>query len=267
MGIRDRPVITSAIIDTREPKDTIQKMTFGGVPTLAMSLDAGDVMCTCDDGATILIERKTPGDFLSTLAACRLFPQVARMVATTPWSYILITGIFYRKRGGKVAVDGRLTDWEYNAIEGAKLTCQEMGCGVIHCADNDFEQAVIRLCNRDRSAKRVQPARETALLSEGEQAIAALPGIGYERVEALIKKLGSPARVLEWITDLGDATKVPGVADGTKRKVINALDLGEYRLSIMPYECREASYTPNGGFIAAADKAAMAYLEETANGN
>ena len=73
--------ITSAIIDTRGEPD----WDFG-CPILKMQLDAGDVMATCSDGATVLIERKTPGDFLSTLAAGRLFPQVERMVKITPWS-------------------------------------------------------------------------------------------------------------------------------------------------------------------------------------
>ena len=255
-------MITSAIIDTREPKDTIQKMTFGGVPTLIMPLDAGDVMATCSDGATVLIERKTPDDFLGTLAAGRLFPQVERMVKITPWSYVVITGQFYRLRTGNVKIGGRETGWNWDAVQGALLSIQEMGCGVIHCNDGDFEQAVIRLCNRDRSVKRVQPARETALLSEGEQVIAALPGIGHERVEALAK-LGSPAVMLEWLTNLRDSLKVSGVTDGTKKRVKTALGLGDdERLRIIFEDCVEFCYTPNGGCIAAANPAAMEYLEE-----
>jgi ERCC4-type nuclease len=236
-------MITNAIIDTRgEPDWNL------GAPTLKMPLDAGDVMCSCDDGNTVLIERKTPSDFLSTLAASRLFPQVARMIEITPWSYIVITGIFYRKRGGVVTVDGRITGWNYDAIEGAKLTCQEMGAGVIHCGSDDFEDAVIRLCNRDRSTKRITPPRETALLTEGEAAIAALPGIGYERVQALAK-LGSPARMLEWLTDLEDSVKIPSVADGTKRKVIKALGLAGEKLAIVHKSVRPF-YLPDGEFIA-----------------
>ena len=247
--------ISSAIVDTRGEPDWQL-----GCPTLRMALDAGDVLAKCDDGATVLVERKTPDDFLGTLAADRLFPQVARMVETTPWAYVVITGQFYRLRTGKVKVGGRETGWNWDAVQGALLTIQEMGAGVVFCHEGDFEQAVIRLCNRDRSVKRVQPARETALLSEGEAAIAALPGIGYERVQALAK-LGSPARMLEWLTDLTETTKIPGVADGTKKRVIAALGLDGERLAIVPATCTETSYTPNGGFIAAADMAAMEYLE------
>ena len=54
-----RSGIVSAIIDTRGEPDWQL-----GCPTLKMALDAGDVMCTCSDGNTVLIERKTPDDFL-----------------------------------------------------------------------------------------------------------------------------------------------------------------------------------------------------------
>jgi hypothetical protein len=237
-------MITNAIIDTRgEPDWNL------GAPTLKMPLDAGDVMCSCDDGNTVLIERKTPSDFLSTLAASRLFPQVARMIEITPWSYIVITGIFYRKRGGVVTVDGRITGWNYDAIEGAKLTCQEMGAGVIHCGSDDFEDAVIRLCNRDRSTKRITPPRETALLTEGEAAIAALPGIGHERVDAMAKQLPNPTSMLEWLTDLGHSTKIPGIAEGSKKRVMSALNIGEYKLLAVPQQA-QPFYLPDGEFIA-----------------
>lgn len=238
-------MITSAIIDTRgEPDWNL------GAPTLKMALDAGDVMCTCSDGTTILIERKTPDDFLGTLAKDRLFPQVARMVKVTPWSYVIVTGQFYRLRTGMVKVSGRETGWNWDAVQGAILTIQEMGAGVIHCHDGDFEQAVIRLCNRDRSAKRITPPRETTLLTEGEAAIAALPGIGFERVQTLAQWFGSAVNMLEWLTRLDSPIKIPGIADGTKKRVMDALGLSDkYRLFAVP-NAVQAFYMPNGSFVA-----------------
>ena len=66
------------------------------------------------------------------------------------------------------------------------------------------------------------------------------------------------------MTDLTDAYKVDGVADGTKKRTIAALGLDGERLAIVPSTCIETSYTPNGGFIAAADQLAMEYLEGVA---
>lgn len=79
-----------------------------------------------------------------------------------------------------------------------------------------------------------------------------------------LAKLGSPAVMLEWLTDLDNATKIPGVADRTKCKAIAALGLDQEQLRIMPEGCRCSSYTPNGGFVAAADKLAIEYLEGVA---
>jgi len=245
-------MITSAIIDSRE-STAVKRLTFGGIPTTVMALDAGDLMATCDDGSILLIERKTPSDLLSTLGKKRFFPQVERMIEVTPWCYVVITGQLYRNRDGNVTVKGAgHTGWNYDSVQGALLTAQEMGVGVIYCGPDDYEEAVIRLCNRDRGTKRVQPARETGLLSEGEQVIAALPGIGPERVQALAQ-FGNPAVMLEWLTDLGTMIKVPGLADGIKRKVIAALGLDEgYKLFVIPQEAK-AFYLPSGDFIATSD--------------
>ena len=254
--------ITSAIIDSRESA-TVKRLTFGLSERPAIAkLDAGDVLCLTDDLCQILIERKTPGDLLSTLRKKRFFPQIERMLEVTPWCYVVITGQLYRDRDGKVTVKGAgHTGWNYDSVQGALLTAQELGCGVIYCGPDDYEQAVIRLCNRDRGTKRVQPARETVLLTEGEQAIAALPGLGFGRIQAL-ESLKTPAVMLEWLTDLENPTKLVGVSNGIKRQVIKALGLEGERLAIIPTTCIESSYTPNGGFIAACDDLAIQYLKE-----
>ena len=255
--------ITSAIIDSRESA-AVKRLTFGGILTTVMALDAGDLMPVCDDGSILLIERKTPSDLLSTLGKKRFFPQIERMIEVTPWCYVVITGQLYRNRDGNVTVKGAgHTGWNYDSVQGALLTAQEMGVGVIYCGPDDYEEAVIRLCNRDRGTKRVQPARETALLSEGEQVIAALPGIGPVRVAALVDALGpNVAGILEWLTNLEDKRKVAGVEDGTTHAVKTALGLEGEILKVLPWTAQECSYTPNGGFIAAADVAAIHYLEE-----
>lgn len=258
-------MITSAIIDTREPEH-IQALTFGNVPTIAIALDAGDVLCTTDDACQILIERKTPSDLLGTLAKKRLFPQMARMLEVTPWCYLVITGLLYRDRDGHVTVGGQgHTGWRYADVQGALATVQEMGVTVLHCHETDFEQTVIRICNRDRGTVRVKPPREAYMLKDGEAALAALPGIGPERVQALVKELGSVGTILEWLTNLEDKRTVPGVADGTKQAVKRALGLEGELLKIIPWTAQESSYTPNGGFIAAADQTAMDYLKEAIN--
>jgi len=258
--------ITSAIIDSREP-DWCKQLTFGGVLVANLALDAGDVLAATDDACQVLVERKTPTDLLGTLASKRLFPQMTRMLDVTPWSYLVITGILYRDRDGMVTVGGQgHTGWRFADVQGALLTVQEMGIGVLTCgSDADFEQVVIRLCNRDRGTVRVKPPRDAYLLKDGEAALAALPGIGPERVQALVDALGNVASVFEWLTNLEDRRQVPGISDGIKQNVKAALGLNGEILKALPWTAQESSFTPNGGFIAAADQAAMDYLKEASS--
>jgi len=58
--------IATAIIDSREPQ-WVQELTFGDVPTAVAALDYGDLHVLCEDDCTLVIERKTPDDFLNSL--------------------------------------------------------------------------------------------------------------------------------------------------------------------------------------------------------
>ena len=218
-------MITSAIIDSREPQ-WVRNLTFGGVPTAQTALDAGDLMATCDDNAILLVERKTPSDLLNTIRDKRLFPQCEGMCKVSPWSYLVITGLLYRDREGHVTVSGAgHTGWNFDAVQGALLTCQEMGTGVVYCgSDQDYEQTVIRLGNRNRGTVCIKPPRDAYLLKSGEAALAALPGIGVERVQTLMQHFKRPADALVWLCDSA-CSQVPGIGSGIKNAVRQALGL------------------------------------------
>jgi len=242
-------MITGAIIDSRESA-AVKKMTFGGIPTMVMALGAGDLMASTDDGNQLLIERKTPEDLLGTLRAKRFLPQIEKMAGITPWVYVVITGILYRDRDGFVTIGGRgHTGWRFADVQGALLTAQEMGVSVVYCAEDDFEQTVIRLCNRDRGIVRVKPPRQSYLLTSGEAALAALPEIGPERVDTLMQEFGSVVEVLEWLTDLDNPRQIPGIASGIKLAVKKALSLDGERLLAVPQNVGPF-FAMNGGYLA-----------------
>lgn len=219
--------IKSAVIDTREPQ-WVQRLTFGGVPVITSQLEAGDVWVATVDNALLVVERKTVDDLLNTIRDRRLGPQVARMKAISDWSYLMITGEM-TNYNGKVMTDRRATGWAWNAIQGALLTVQELGVMVIHISgDNDYEKAIIRLAKRSRDAVTIRPPRVPSILSEGEAAIAALPGIGIERLSALLDYTRTPAWALTYLTDLSPddgIDKVPGIGHVTRLRVRRALRL------------------------------------------
>ena len=243
--------IASVLIDQREA-DWVKQLNFGGAATAVIMLDAGDLLVATDDSYLLSIERKTASDFLNTLRDDRLFPQLARLREVSPWAYLVICGTLQPGPSGTCIADGRSTGWNWASVQGALLTAQEMGVHVLHVAsDADYEAAVIRLANRDRSALRIAPARDVTIVSEQEQVLAALPGIGAEKARVLLDEFGSVHLALHFLTtwqrywELPNSLgiRVPGINDGTRRRVRRALGLDDelYLMAGVFSENREKS--------------------------
>lgn len=217
-------MITAAVIDTREPQ-WVQQLTFGGVPTSCMQMEAGDLMATTSDGAIVLIERKTPTDLLSSIADGRILHQVARMQDVTRWCYLVISGELEYGLDGKVLCERRATGWNIDSVRGLILSIQEMGAFVTHCSgDDDYEAAVMRICARDHGPDPLlPPVKMPRTMSAQEAFIASLPGIGPERMRIILDYCGTPAWALVALTD--PSTKIPGIPQSVKNKVRATLRL------------------------------------------
>lgn len=224
---KGNPVISAVVIDSREP-EWVQALTFGGLPTSVMQLDAGDLMAVTDDGHTLLIERKTPDDFLNTLRDDRLFPQMAGLSrlrmqnlggeCLLTWPYLVITDSFLVGPSGKVITARGETGWGHTAIEGALLTVQEMGVYVAHCAgDNDYEAFVLALGRRKRTPTiQILPARSPRQLGR-EYAVLEQLGIGPDRATILFKECNTLADILNLINS--DVPNLPGLTRTDYKKV------------------------------------------------
>jgi ERCC4-type nuclease len=219
-------MITGIFVDSREP-EWVQKLQFGSIPAIVSFLEHGDVMAATDDGAMILVERKTPSDFLGSLRDERLLPQLAEMLDQTRWSYLVVTGEFQRGQDGKVIADGRDTGWSWSAVQGALLTIQEMGIFVTFAGgDSDYEQCILRIGNRDRKPDLLlAPPKMPRILSAQEAIIASLPGIGTDRLEKVMSFCGTPAWALVALTDKD--SEIPGVGRAVKSRIRAAFKLGD----------------------------------------
>lgn len=218
--------ISAVMIDSREP-DWVKSLKFGGVPVSHEILDAGDFWVLTDDNKILVIERKTPNDFLNTLKEERLFVQMAglqRLREEGYWPYLMITGEISRGANGHVVTD-RETGWSWNAIEGALLSIQEMGIFVTHCEnDFDLENAVIRLADRSRDEKMIlPPARIGKVLGLQAGFLCGLPGIGPEKVGTILEYCETPAWALVGLTD--KESVIPGIGPGIKNNVRYTLGL------------------------------------------
>jgi ERCC4-type nuclease len=215
-------------VDNREPQ-SIQSLQFGGIPKFINTLDTGDLWASTDDNEFLVIERKTPSDLLNSIKDGRLFQQVAAMRERSKWCYVLVSGALTHTLDGHVITDNRTTGFRYDDVQGALLTVQELGVSLIHCqSDSHYEEAVIRLARRERTAeKSIQPRMKAAFLSPAEQILISLPGIGLERAKLLLSECPDAAHAIAWLTWLDTFHEIAGIGDGTKRNVRKALGLND----------------------------------------
>lgn len=218
--------ITAAFVDSREPS-WVQSLTFGSAMTAVTALDYGDLLATCDDGALIAVERKTADDLLGSLSDDRLWPQLVGIRAQTQWAYLVICGRLEPAANGNTLTERGEIKWPWASVQGALLKVQELGVMIVQCAsDQDYESTVIRLSARSHSDTVViTPAKAPKLLSEGEQILLSLPGIGPEKVGAIMDYCGTAAWALQFLTNLESTERVPGIGIGIKKKIRAALGL------------------------------------------
>jgi len=194
-------------------------------PIVEMEDRHGDFHVICDDDNMLIIERKAAMDFVNSIKDGRLFNQVARAKQITPYVYVVIVGSILPVRGGKTAINGNVTGWDYSAIQGVMLSIQELGASIVFCADeNDFLPCMVRLANRSRDAIPVMPVREAAIFGGAENVLASLPGIGVKKAADLLKHFPNVGYALWFLTDIDDKeTKIPGIAENTKKNIVRLL--------------------------------------------
>ncbi len=219
--------ITAAMIDSREP-DWVKNLTFGGVPTIVTLLDTGDLHIACDDGTLVLVERKSPDDFLNSLKDDRLFRQCTNMRRMTPWSYLIVTDPMLRGSNGKV-VTNRETGWGYNAVQGALLTIQELGVFVVFAAgDQDYEACAQRVATRGHDPQLLlPPTRQPKALGWATAMLCSFPGLGPERAQALLEFAGTAKMALAALTS---PDPIPGVPANVQHMARTVLELDEGEL-------------------------------------
>lgn len=233
--------ITAILLDSREPA-WVHDLKFGGAMKMVTALDYGDAWVTAANGDMICIERKAPNDLLSSIKDNRLFNQVAGIRAKTPWAYLVITGILTSTVNGKVIADERVSGWDWNSVQGALLTVQEMGVRVVFTeSDQDYEATVNRLCSRERKPEFViEPLAQPKFMSPGEIMLTALPGIGLERAQTLLREFDNrPCDALAWLTwhRWNEEHPVAGIGKGIKVSVRKALNLEDHMiLDVCPDE-------------------------------
>jgi ERCC4-type nuclease len=208
-------------IDSREPA-WIQKLQWDGALTAVETLPVGDIVVHTPAGLEIVVERKSPADFLQSIADGRLLNQAAEL-GKLDWGYMLVGGAFF-PAFGRVAYweNGKQqeTNWDWNPLQGALLSVQELGVPVVY--DSDVAGAIARLVARGRdSHRRIKPRTTATLFSPAEKIVAALPGIGEKRALQFLDQMVNPAGVITVLTATNQG--IPGWGEKSRQNLINVL--------------------------------------------
>lgn len=177
-------------------------------------LEAGDVWID-----NLIIERKEPADLLASIADARLFNQVAAMRSLSEWVYVVITG---QLTPGYISG----TNWTLRSIQGALLKAQELGAHIVTAnGEADFAPTLAWLYKRDRSKIVILDPRKYGIpMTQAQEIMASLPGIGPERAGDMLQELDTVARCLEWLTG-NDPVTIPGIGPKTREGCKKALGL------------------------------------------
>lgn len=214
--------LKAIILDSREA-DWVKALTFD-VPMTVQSLPYADAWLATGD-ATLLVERKTVGDLLGSIADGRIFDQVARMVDASAWCYVVVTEL-PAVRSGYVWLQNRITKWKWASVQGALATVQEMGATVLFLENYGAYGPVLELlARRSREEVRIGRKREGVFATPGEIVLSSLPGISVVRAQALLDHCGSAAWALAYLTDGGE--DIPGVGPATRKAARGALGLDD----------------------------------------
>lgn len=236
--MKTKTKLVQMLIDGRSMTTAAKNSIYApeGVPMLmvddplAAPLTAGNVMLLVADQPPITIVgwSITALQFTRELKNGTLLANCANLHKTSSWSYLLISGTIVPSPDAiKCEVNGQSSNLEWRAVQGALLTIAEIGVQVVWIGlDKRLGETLLWIADRDRSTKKLQPARETLFATPAEQILTALPGIGPERADALLRSVGGDLTLaLNALTDPDrEAPGIPKSVREDARKVFGLPD-------------------------------------------
>jgi len=226
-----RSTMIVALVDDREPKE-IHKNLGQYFKVQSAHLETGDILIPGED-RVFVVERKTPQDFLHSIADNRLSEQVAKMLVICNQPVIIIEGDIKCNKNGKVVADGRHTKWNYWSMQGAILSTQLAGVMVIQVPSRLFAESVYRTLQWSQKKEHLAASQRRVSMelrtTFGQQVdfLATLPNIGPEKAEQLLSTFGNPWGVL---SSLPDWIRVKGIGKKTIEVVTKFLDFDKEKL-------------------------------------
>jgi DNA excision repair protein ERCC-4 len=210
-------ILPRVIADERERQSGVpEKLSKLDVRVYYSQLAVGDYVVNPE----IAAERKSIGDFVSSVYDGRLFAQASALASSYRKPYIIVEGDV-NKLSGMVK---NLASY-YGAVASVTLAYD---LRLMHTANSDETAQAIAALVRNSRAKPIPPGLLQAPPKSKDEAqqqlyfVSALPGVGMKLAKRMLGRYGTPRRVLS-LTESKFAM-IPGVGAKRASKIAHVLD-------------------------------------------
>lgn len=159
-----------------------------GCQVVQKQLEVGDYIA-----GSLIFERKSAHDFISSIADGRLFEQISKLSSSGLRPVVVIEGDLWR------VVNMRGV--HPNALLGAQIAILRMGVGVLYTRSP--EQTGYAICYSAKQTERGSGGIKIPHPKGGDmrrlqiEFLSSLPGVGVKTAEQLIRRYGSPLKALQ----------------------------------------------------------------------
>ncbi len=236
------------LLDSQEAENGYANDLRLSFPSLRTApLSSGDIRFILDDGRIFAIERKTPHDYLASIADGRLFSQVEAMMNETDYCAVIIHGTISYNVDDTVVADGMTTRWDGHAVRASIFAVMMAGCPIWIASRANFVPVICEMVSFLQKPEHKQKPRKRMLtfppLDFATEVIAMFPGVGLKRAEALLNWCGDGTSIgrlcdaLQWMSLMEQVDNRPeGWGDKTVLNVRLALGLNPNEYLIVEKE-------------------------------
>lgn len=221
------PAAPSLVADVNEPPDLLELVAGRGVEIERRRLAPADFVV-----GSLAIERKSVGDFHSSMIDRRLFEQVARLKEAYPSPVaLLLEGdlSFFQERRQPRALWGALA-----------AVAVDLGVTILPTPSKESSAELLAVLARRAARERLEGARHDVRFkprmlgphAQQQFAVQGLPGIGDVVSANLLERFGTVRRV--FTASEKDLLRTPGVGAKRAREISEFLD--------RPYEGRQQRF-------------------------
>jgi len=211
-------ILPRVIVDERERASGVPEMLSKlEVRVYYARLAVGDYVVNPE----IAAERKSIGDFVSSVYDGRLFAQASSLASSYRKPYIIVEGDV-NKVGGMVK---NLSSY-YGAVASVTLAYD---LRLMHTANTDETAIAIAALVRNSRAKPIPPGLLQAPPKSKDEAqqqlyfVSSLPGVGMKTAKRMLGRYGTPRRVMT-LTE-AQLAMIPGVGAKRASKIAHVLDM------------------------------------------